>query len=171
MNTTVERARRGDAAAFEQLYREHSGWVYALARRMAEDETLARDMTQEIFIRLWQKLATFRGDSEFTTWLRRIAINVCLNKVGDERRRNKRVFTTDDVAVYETGSRTPTPDAGIDLERAISILPTNARTVFVLHEVEGYKQREIAEMTGVAEGTVKSQLHRARKLLQAAINK
>ena len=171
MNTTVERARRGDAAAFEQLYREHSGWVYALARRMAEDETLARDMTQEIFIRLWQKLETFRGDSEFTTWFRRIAINVCLNKVGDERRRTKRVFTTDDVAVFETGGRAQTPDAGIDLERAISTLPTHARTVFVLHEVEGYKQREIAEMTGVAEGTVKSQLHRARKLLQAAINK
>jgi RNA polymerase sigma-70 factor, ECF subfamily len=171
MNTTVERARRGDAAAFEQLYREHSGWVYALARRMADDETLARDMTQEIFIRLWQKISTFRGDSEFTTWFRRIAINVCLNSMGTEKRRTNRVFGVDDVAAFETGGRSSTPGMAIDLERAISALPVNARTVFVLHEVEGYKQREIAEMTGVAEGTVKSQLHRARKLLQAAINR
>src|SRR5687768_17297901 len=166
MNTTVERARRGDAAAFEALYHEHSGWVYALARRMAEDETLARDMTQEIFIRLWQKLDSFRGESEFTTWFRRIAINVCLNKVGDERRRNQRVFTTDDVAYFETATRAP--EKNIDLERAIKTLPAHARTVFVLHDVEGYKHSEIASMTGVAEGTVKSQLHRARKLLQAA---
>lgn len=171
MNTTVERARRGDADAFEQLYREHAPWVYALARRMAEDETLAKDMTQEIFIRLWQKIGSFRGESEFTTWFRRIAINVCLNKVGDERRRTKRVFLTDDVGAFETPGRARAPETGIDLERAISGLPTHARTVFVLHEVEGYKQREIAEMTGVAEGTVKSQLHRARKLLQAAINR
>ena len=171
MNTTVERARRGDADAFEQLYREHSSWVYALARRMAEDETLAKDMTQEIFIRLWQKIGSFRGESEFTTWFRRIAINVCLNKVGDERRRTKRVFITDDVASFETASRARTTETNIDLERAIGALPAHARTVFVLHEVEGYKQREIAEMTGVAEGTVKSQLHRARKLLQAAINR
>jgi RNA polymerase sigma-70 factor, ECF subfamily len=171
MNIIVERARRGDADAFEQLYREHSGWVYALARRMAEDETLAKDMTQEIFIRLWQKIDSFRGESEFATWFRRLAINVCLNKVGDERRRTKRVFITDDVASFETAAKARAPEVGIDLERAIRGLPAHARTVFVLHEVEGYKQREIADMTGVAEGTVKSQLHRARKLLQAAINR
>lgn len=171
MNTTVERARRGDADAFEQLYREHSGWVYALARRMADDETLARDMTQEIFIKLWQKISSFRGDSEFTTWFRRIAINICLNRLSSEKRRSNRVFTTDDVAAYETGGKSHGAGAGIDLERAIRGLPEHARAVFVLHEVEGYKQREIAEMTGVAEGTVKSQLHRARKLLQAAMNR
>ena len=81
------------------------------------------------------------------------------------------MFITDDVASFETASRARTTETNIDLERAIGALPSHARTIFVLHEVEGYKQREIAEMTGVAEGTVKSQLHRARKLLQAAINR
>jgi RNA polymerase sigma-70 factor, ECF subfamily len=171
MNTTVERARRGDAAAFEELYRQHSGWVYALARRMAGDETLAKDLTQESFIRLWQKIDSFRGESEFTTWFRRMAINICLNKLGDERRRTNRVFTTDDLSAFDAGGKRQTPEAGIDLERAMAQLPNGARAVFVLHDVEGYKHSEIAEMTGVAEGTVKAQLHRARKLLQAAMNR
>jgi RNA polymerase sigma-70 factor (ECF subfamily) len=173
MNTTVERARRGDAAAFEQLYHEHSGWVYALARRMAQDETMAKDLTQEIFIRLWRKLESFRGESEFTTWFRRMAINLCLNKLGDEKRRTARVFTTDDVTPFEAPTRpgAQAPEAGIDLERAIATLPQGARNVFVLHDVEGYKHSEIAQMTGVAEGTVKAQLHRARKLLQAAMSR
>lgn len=171
MNTTVERARRGDATAFEELYHQHSGRVYALARRMADDETLAKDLTQEVFIRLWQKLDSFRGESEFATWLTRMAINVCLNKLGDEKRRTNRVFTTDNLATFESPQRLGTPEAGIDLERALATLPTGARAVFVLHDVEGYKHSEIAEMTGVAEGTVKAQLHRARKLLQAAMNK
>jgi RNA polymerase sigma-70 factor (ECF subfamily) len=173
MNITVERARRGDAAAFEELYHEHSGWVYALARRMAQDETLAKDLTQEIFIRLWRKLESFRGESEFTTWFRRMAINLCLNKLSDEKRKTARVFTTDDPSMFETPNRpiAHSPEAGIDLERAIGTLPQGARNVFVLHDVEGYKHSEIAHMTGVAEGTVKAQLHRARKLLQAAMTR
>jgi RNA polymerase sigma-70 factor (ECF subfamily) len=100
-----------------------------------------------------------------------MAINVCLNKLGDEKRRTTRVFTTADLASFESAQRARTPEAGIDLERALATLPTGARTAFVLHDVEGYKHSEIAEMTGVAEGTVKAQLHRARKLLQAAMNK
>lgn len=173
MDLTVERARRGDAAAFEQLYHTHSGWVYALARRMAQDETVAKDLTQEIFIRLWRKLASFRGDSEFTTWFRRLAINLCLNRLGDDRRRMDRVFFTDDVTTYETTARVRSRpyEEAVDLERAIAQLPQRARNVFVLHDVEGYKHAEIAEMTGVAEGTVKAQLHRARKLLQAAMTR
>ena len=171
MDLTVERARRGDPAAFEQLYRDHSRWVYALARRLADDDAEASDMTQDVFIRLWQKLGTFRGDSEFHSWLRKLAVNVCLNRLSDERRRVKRVFTTEDPSVFETGGGTEAHETHIDLERAIRGLPRHARNVFVLAEVEGYKQREVAEMTGVAEGTVKAQLHRARKLLQAALNR
>jgi RNA polymerase sigma-70 factor (ECF subfamily) len=170
MDLIVEQARRGDAGAFERLYHIHSGWVYALARRMAQDETLAKDITQEIFIRLWQKLGSFRGDAEFTTWFRRLAINLCLNRLGDERRRDARVFGAEDPAIFEGRSgRTREYEAGIDLERAIGTLPQGARNVFVLHDVEGYRHSEIAAMTGVAEGTVKAQLHRARKLLQAAM--
>jgi RNA polymerase sigma-70 factor (ECF subfamily) len=171
MEMTVERARRGDPAAFEQLYREHSRWVYALARRLADDDAEASDMTQDVFIRLWQKLDTFRGDAEFRGWLRKLAVNVCLNRMSDERRRIERVFTTEDPSLFETGGNTKAHETGIDLDRAIRQLPKHARTVFVLTEVEGYKQREVAEMTGVAEGTVKAQLHRARKLLQAALNR
>lgn len=85
MEMTVERARRGDPAAFEQLYREHSRWVYALARRLADDDADASDMTQDVFIRLWQKLDTFRADSVFPAWLRKLAVNVCLNRMSDER--------------------------------------------------------------------------------------
>jgi RNA polymerase sigma-70 factor, ECF subfamily len=171
MEMTVERARRGDPAAFEQLYHEHSRWVYALARRLADDDAEASDMTQDVFIRLWQKLDKFHGDSEFRGWLRKLAVNVCLNRMSDERRRIKRVFTTEDPSFFETGGNTKAHETGIDIDRAIRKLPKQARNVFVLTEVEGYKQREVAEMTGMAEGTVKAQLHRARKLLQAALNR
>ena len=136
---------------------------------MCRDDTQAKDVTQEVFIRLWQKIGSFRGDSEFATWFRRLTINVCLNAINADRRREERVFVSDDPTVFDRG-RSPA-EGGIDLERAISKLPTNARAVFVLHDVEGYKHAEIARMTGVAVGTVKAQLHRARKLLQMALNK
>jgi RNA polymerase sigma-70 factor (ECF subfamily) len=167
---TVDRARRGDPGAFEELYRQHAGGVFALARRMTADEALAKDVTQEVFIRLWQKLESFRGESEFATWFRRLTINVCLNALDTEKRRLKRVFASDDLEMFDRG-KTTKPEAGIDLERAIATLPANARAVFVLHDVEGYKHAEIAQMTGVAVGTVKAQLHRARKLLQTALHK
>lgn len=167
---TVEQARGGDPAAFEQLYRDHSGHVFALARRMTGDDAQAKDVTQEIFIRLWQKIGSFRGDSEFTTWFRRLSVNVCLNSLSSERRREQKVFATDDLLPFDRGTL-PQPGSRIDLERAIDTLPKKARAVFVLHDVEGYKHAEIAQMTGVAVGTVKAQLHRARKLLQGALQK
>ena len=154
--------------AFEDLYREHSGRVYAIARRMLADEALARDATQEVFVRLWRKIDSFRGESEFSTWFRRLTINVCLNVLSSEKAREKHVFHSDDLEKFDRGKGTR-PDAHIDLERAIALLPSGARAVFVLHEVEGYKHHEIAKMTGVAVGTVKAQLHRARKLLQGAL--
>ena len=171
MTTTVERARRGDAAAFEELYREHSRWVYALAHRLADDEAEAADMTQEVFIRLWQKVGSFRGDVEFRAWLKRLAVNVCLNRMNTDKRHARWLFTTDDLEPFDTGTRAHSYDDGIDLDRAIDMLPKGARNVFVLTEVEGYKQSEVAELAGIAEGTVKAQLHRARKLLQAALNR
>jgi RNA polymerase sigma-70 factor, ECF subfamily len=169
MDLIVQRARSGDAAAFEQLYRLHADWVYGLACAMLADETAARDATQEIFIKLWKSVANFRGESEFTTWLRRLAINHCLTAITAERRRHARVFATDDLAAFDPGVR-PRTETAIDLERAISTLPANARAVFVLHDIEGYKHADIADMMGVAVGTVKSQLHRARGLLQKALD-
>ena len=156
--------------AFEDLYREHSGRVYAIARRMMADDALARDVTQDVFIRLWKKVDTFRGESEFATWFRRLTVNVCLNALSSEKARERHIFFSDNLDQFDRG-RTQRPEAGIDLERAIDGLPGGARAVFVLHDVEGYKHHEIAEMTGVAVGTVKAQLHRARKLLQGRLQK
>lgn len=155
--------------AFEDLYREHSGRVYAIARRMMADDARAQDVTQEVFIRLWKKIDSFRGESEFSTWFRRLTINVCLNALSSDKSREKHIFATDDLSLFDRG-KSIRPEARIDLDRAVATLPTGARAVFVLHDVEGYKHHEIAEMTGVAVGTVKAQLHRARKLLQQALD-
>ena len=158
-----------DEQTFENLYRENAGRIYALCLRMSGDPTNARDLTQDVFIRAWKKLHLFRGESQLSTWLRRLAVNVCLNWIAQERRRLGRQVDVEDLSVFE-GKRS-TPEAGIDLQRAIATLPVNARTVFVLHDVEGYRHEDIAEMSGVAVGTVKSQLHRARKLLQQRLTR
>ena len=159
-----------DAQTFEDLYRDNAGRIYALCLRMSGDPTNAKDLTQDVFVRAWQKLHTFRGDSQLSTWLRRLAVNVCLNWLEQEKRRTRRHVEVDNLSIFE-GKRGSAPETSMELERAIATLPTNARAVFVLHDVEGYKHSEIAEMTGVAEGTVKAQLHRARKLLQAAMTR
>ena len=159
---------RADADAFEQLYRENAGRIYALCLRMSGNEANARDLTQDVFIRAWQKLHTFRGESQASTWLRRLAVNVCLNWIEQEKRRSGRHVEVEDLSVFE--ERVPrSGDVQLDLERAIGELPPNARTVFVLHDVEGYRHQDIAQMSGVAVGTVKAQLHRARKLLKARL--
>jgi RNA polymerase sigma-70 factor (ECF subfamily) len=164
-NDLVARAQRGDFAAFEAIYRRHVGWTYALCLRMTADPTLAEELTQETFIRAWRKLRSFRGDSRFSTWLRRLAINVVL---ADRRGRGRKLAEQ-----VESENLTPAldPGAAIDLESAISRLPLGARTVFVLHDVEGYRHDEIAEMLGVASGTSKAQLHRARKLLREVLQR
>ena len=159
MKTAVE-----DAQTFEDLYRENAGRIYALCFRMSGDPTHAKDLTQDVFVRAWRKLHTFRGESQLSTWLRRLAVNVCLNWIAQERRRLGRTVDVADLSVFE--GRRSSPEAHIDLERAIATLPPNARAVFVLHDVEGYRHQDIAQMSGVAVGTVKAQLHRARKLLQ-----
>ena len=158
-----------DEQTFENLYRENAGRIYALCLRMSGDPTNARDLTQEVFVRAWKKLHLFRGESQLSTWLRRLAVNVCLNWIAQERRRLGRQVDVEDLSVFE--GRRSTPEAGIDLQRAIATLPVNARAVFVLHDVEGYRHEDIAEMNGVAVGTVKSQLHRARKLLQQRLTR
>jgi RNA polymerase sigma-70 factor (ECF subfamily) len=137
---------------------------------MSGNPASAKDLAQDVFIRAWQKLHTFRGESQASTWLRRLAVNVCLNWLEQEKRRSGRHVDVADLSVFE--ERVPrSGDAQIDLERAIGTLPPNARSVFVLHDVEGYKHQDIAKMSGVAVGTVKAQLHRARKLLQQRLAK
>ncbi|HUF65577.1 MAG TPA: RNA polymerase sigma factor [Gemmatimonadaceae bacterium] len=154
-----------DAAAFEDLYRDNAGRIYALCLRMCGDATQAEDLTQDVFIRAWKSLGSFRGDSQLSTWLHRMAVNVCLNWLERGGKRNRRDMQLDDVSVLEE-RRSAAPESRMDLERAIATLPPRARQVFVLHDVEGYRHEDIARMSGVAVGTVKAQLHRARKLLQ-----
>lgn len=165
----VQRAREGDVAAFEQLYRENVGRVYALCLRLASDASLAEELTQDVFVRAWRKLGSFRGESAFASWLYPLTVNVALTERRSRLRRTSRVFGTEDPAAFEKPLPGPGPEAGFDLERALAQLPPGARSVFVLHDVEGFRHEEIARLTGVATGTSKAQLHRARKLLREAL--
>jgi RNA polymerase sigma-70 factor (ECF subfamily) len=169
----VERAGRGDRAAFEKLYRRHRDRVYGLLWRLAGgDAALAEDLLQEAFVRAWQKLDSFRGESRFGTWLHRLSANVALS---DRRIRLKRVQR--ETALDEGAERTAMGDRDVragqqmDLERAIAALPERARTVLVLYDIEGYSHAEIAELTDMAVGSSKAQLHRARKLIREDLEK
>lgn len=167
----VDRARSGDAGAFERLYRMHSGRIHALVWRLCGgDAALAEDLVQEAFIRAWNKLDLFEGKSAFGTWLHRLAANVALS---DRRIRVKRVAREApmDDAVERTAMGDRDISAGLraDLEQAIAGLPERARTVLVLFDIEGYRHEEIADLTGMAVGSSKAQLHRARKLVRASL--
>ncbi len=157
--------------AFEQLYRTHVNRVYALCMRMTADPAEAEELTQAAFIRAWEKLWTFRGNSAFGTWLHRLTVNVVLTERRSRGRRQSRVMTTDDLSRFDKPTQRDHSGSRMDLEAALKDLPEGARTVFVLHDVEGYKHREIAELMGVTDGASKAQLHRARNLLRKALAK
>jgi RNA polymerase sigma-70 factor (ECF subfamily) len=163
--TDAERAAKGDHTAFERLYRGHVGRVYALARRMV-GEDVAEDLTQEVFIRAWQKLGTFRGDARFGTWLHRLAVNLLLTRRESLRRREARQVAPEGVMERTVAPLGRSSAAALDLERALSRLPEGARQVFVLYDVEGYGHEDIARLMRISVGTSKSQLHRARMLLR-----
>lgn len=165
----ILRAQAREAAAFEPLYRTHVRRVYAVCLRMTANVTRAEELTQKAFLTAWEKLPLFRGESEFSTWLHRLAVNTVLADFRAEQRRTARVFGMEDPSVIETPSTPPPAGIRLDLDQAIAGLPPQARTVFVLHDVEGWQHDEIAEKLGVATGTSKAQLHRARKLLQEAL--
>ena len=166
----VERARAGDTRAFERLYREHTGRVYGLCLRMTREPHTAEDCTQETFINAWRALARFETRSSFGTWLHRIAVNVALAK----RRKSARDEPVADVEVEEEGVEhdwtLETPVEVQEIEDAIGTLPEGARDALVLHALYGYSHTEAAQMLGVAEGTCKAQLHRARKLLRERLH-
>jgi len=169
----VERARRGDVDAFEQLYRLHAGRVYALCLRLAADPVVARELTQDTFVKAWEALPRFRADASLTTWLHRIAVNALLERRRGEKRRSARVSLADDEDAAEMivgVVAAPDVATAIDLERAVGGLPPGVRRAFVLHDVEGYTHEEIAAMTGLAAGTLRAQLHRARQLLMRALS-
>ena len=164
----VTLAVRGDAQAFRRLYEENVDRVHALARRMAGYERAA-ELTQDVFVRAWQKLHTFRGEARFSTWLHRLAVNLILSRratFATERAR----FIADDEVLDRVETRPTGRENAMDFEGAIQKLPDGARTIFLLHDVEGYRHEEIAGLLGVTTGTTKAQLHRARMLLRGHLS-
>ena len=160
----VRAAAGGDTKAFERLYRRHAAHVYGLACRMAGSEH-ADELTQDVFVRAWRKLDTFRGEAAFGSWLYRLAANLIygwLRKRKRERERRSRSA----LPLERARARKDGVDIRLDFDVAIERLPDGAREIFVLHDVEGYKHREIADMVGISAGTSKSQLHRARMILR-----
>jgi len=169
---TVSRAQAGDTDAFELIYREHSARVYALCLRLSGGSGIdASELMQDVFIRAWRGLGSFRGDCAFSSWLHRLAVNVMLETARGDKRRTARVLVMEDPDIIGAQSPPVTPDIRMDLENAIAGLPRGARMAFVLHDIEGYRHDEIADQLGVAVGTVKAQLHRARKLLIKALDR
>jgi len=165
----VRQAQAGDLVAFERLYRENERKVFGLCFRLSSDPALAEELTQEVFVRAWRKLSSFRGESAFSSWLYPLTVNVALSERRSRRRRDARIVATEDPASLERAPRSPAPEAGFDLEKAMAALPPGARAVFVLHDVEGRTHEEIARLLGLAPGTSKAQLHRARRLLREAL--
>lgn len=163
----VEGARYGDERAFEALYRRHAGATFGLALRMLKNRADAEDMLQEIFIHAYERLPSFEGRSAFGTWLYRLAVNRCLDhlrsRAGRERSRNEPL--SPELAL----GRLPGGTRALELERAIGELPPSSRAAFLLHDVAGYEHKEVAEMLGVAVGTSKSLVHRARMKLRSSL--
>jgi RNA polymerase sigma-70 factor (ECF subfamily) len=158
----VARAQRGEVDAFEALYRTSSGRVFAICLRMTGDRQRATELLQDVFVKVWERIGGFRGESEFSSWVHRIAVNVVL----ETGRKESRKQSAESRSVGEVELAVPSSiEDRLDLDAAIGRLPPGARRAFVLHDVEGYKHHEIAKMTGLAEGTLRAQLHRARQLL------
>ena len=170
----VALASQGDRRAFERIYRSHVDRIFSVCVRMVGDRGTAEELTQDAFVRAWEKLGTFRGDSQFSTWLHRLAVNVVLNdREAEGRRRDRHDDGIEDMdtLAFSDVRPLPVPGLSLDLERAIAALPPGARKVFVLHDVEGYTHEEIAETLGVTAGGCKAQLHRARMLLRRMLNR
>ena len=173
----IERAKQGDAEAFETLYDLHKRRVYSLCLRMTANAAMAEDLTQEAFLQLFRKIGTFRGESAFSTWLHRMAVNVVLMQL---RKKGLPLTPLDDTMPTQEDSPKKEPGGedlrlagSIDrlrLEDAVGALPPGYRTVFVLHDVEGYEHNEIAEMVGCSIGNSKSQLHKARMKLRELLH-
>ena len=171
----VERARNGDLAAFETIYRTHSGRLYSVAYRMLGNPTDAEDMLQDVFLSAHRKLDSFRGESALGTWLYRLATNLCLDHLRSRAARTGQLTGAldDEPGLADSGSRklAERTVTKMDLERALAQLPEGCRTAFVLHDVEGLEHREVAEVLGIAEGTSKSQVHKARLRLRAILGR
>jgi RNA polymerase sigma-70 factor, ECF subfamily len=175
----IRRAQQGDAEAFERIYRLHSRRVYALCLRMVGNTAEAEDLTQEAFLQLFRKIGTFRGESAFSTWLHRLAVNVVLMRL---RKKSLAETSLDEATEPDEEGGGPRKDIGgpdlrlsgsvdrVNLERAVEQLPPGYRSVFVLHDVQGYEHNEIAVIMNCSIGNSKSQLHKARMRLRELLH-
>jgi RNA polymerase sigma-70 factor (ECF subfamily) len=172
----ARKAAEGDARAFEEIYRLHQRLVYGLCLRMTQNVAEAEDITQDVFILLHRKVGSFRGESQFTTWLHRMTVNQVLMRFRKSRARREEALEDCDARAFAVGGASGGPDrtALIDrvaLDRALEQLPPGYRAAFILHDVEGYEHEEVAEMLGCAVGTSKSQLHKARAKLRKILTR
>jgi RNA polymerase sigma-70 factor (ECF subfamily) len=168
----IRRAQAGDVDAFELLYRQHAGRIFALCLRLeAGNSADATELMQDVFVKAWRRISTFRGDCAFSSWLHRMAVNTMLENARSDRRRVARVLPMDDTSLLPGAARSSSVELKMDMENAIASLPKGARLAFVLHDVEGYQHQEIAEQLSVSVGTVKAQLHRARRLLRERLER
>ena len=165
----VRKAQAGDPEAFEAVYRANAGRIYALCLRMSGERAEATELLQDVFVRAWEKLGTWRGDAQFATWLHRLAVNVVLMKWREAGRRGANDVGGDAVEVLP--ARSAPEGLRLDLEAAIAALPPGCRQVLVLHDIEGFEHKEIGKLMGIAEGTSKAHLFRARRLLREALDR
>ena len=171
----VALAAAGDRRAFERLYRSHVNRVFSVCTRMCGSRMRGEELTQDVFVRAWEKLPQLRGESAFSTWIHRVAVNIVLTDRKNQGRERVRLVEDE----LDSGGETPVQRASVmpmhgdrmDLNEAIAKLPAGARQIFVLHDVQGYKHEEIAELCGITAGGSKAQLHRARLLLREALNR
>ncbi len=171
----IRRAQQGDGEAFERLYRMHSRRVFSLCLRMVGNQAEAEDLAQEAFLQLFRKIQTFRGESAFSTWLHRLTVNVVLMRL---RKKTATETSLDEMTEAQEEGGGPPKEVGVpdlklagsvdrvNLERAVGQLPPGYRTVFVLHDIQGYEHNEIASLMGCSVGNSKSQLHKARTRLR-----
>lgn len=161
----VKQAKDGDHSAFEELYKLNVNKIYAVSLRISADESAAEDITQDSFVKAWLSLRSFQGESMFSTWLYRIAVNTSLIYLRKKKRKLTQFLSLSSLIKLDKRPGLFNPES-MDIEKAVSRLPEKARLVFILHDVEGFRHNEIAEMMNISSGTTKAQLHRARKLLR-----
>jgi RNA polymerase sigma-70 factor (ECF subfamily) len=167
-NELITGLRSGDERALETLYQRHAGRVYALGLRLTADPSRAEEIVQDVFLQAWRRIGSFQGRSRFGTWLYRLTVNRALDTMRSERAGGREQL---DVELFDRATREHGMEGTMDLESAIASLPEGARVVFVLHDVEGYRHEEIAKLSGIAPGTSKAQLFRARRLLRARLGR
>lgn len=160
----IARAQSKDKAAFQALYNMHLPRVYGLCWRLCADKSQAEDATQEVFIQLWQKISNFNGNSQFSTWLHSVAANITISYIRKQKGWWQKMMNIEDSSMSEQACESSIAET--DLEKWVMRLPERARMVFVLHAIEGYRHEQIADMLGMAVGTSKAQLHRARHLIE-----